>query len=133
MKYRRSVIPAAVILFASTLQAVYAGGNSWKMAILFEPSPVQVEREQAQRVMIYRGMKDTDIDRAMDEQFDRIETMMFTGTIVTDDTGQPLRDPTTGDIVSNNLAEEVNANTADIDQLTTQVDDIEDDIDWEQP
>jgi hypothetical protein len=133
MKSRRSVIPTAVILFASTLQAAYADGNSWHMANLFEPSPAQVKREQAQRVMIYHGMKDTDIDRAMDEQFDRIEAMMFTGTIVTDDKGQPLRDPTTGDIVSNNLAEEVNANTADIDQLTTQVDDIEDDIDWEQP
>ena len=133
MKPRRSVIPAAVILFASTLQTAYADGNSWKMANLFEPGPAQVEREQAQRVTIYHGMKGTDINRAMDEQFDRIETMMFTGTIVTDDTGQPLRDPTTGDIVSNNLAEEVNANTADIDQLTTQVDDIEDDIDWEQP
>jgi hypothetical protein len=99
MKYRRSVIPAAVILFASTLQVAYAGGNSWQMAILFDPSPAQVEREQAQRVMIYHGMKDTDINRAMDEQFDRIESMMFTRTIVTDDTGQPLRDPTTGDIV----------------------------------
>jgi len=100
MKSRRSVIPAAVILFASTLQAAYADGKSWQMAHLFEPSPAQVEREQTQRVMIYHGMKDTDINRAMDEQFDRIETMMFTGTIVTDDTGQPLRDPTTGDVVT---------------------------------
>ena len=100
MKTRRSVIPATVILFASTLQAVYADGNSWQMANLFEPTPARVKHEQTQRVMIYHGMKDTDVNRAMDEQFDRIETMMFTGTIVTDDTGQPLRDPKTGDIVT---------------------------------
>jgi hypothetical protein len=99
MKTRRSVIPATVILFASTLQAAYADGNSWQMANLFEPTPAQVKHEQTQRVMIYHGMKDTDVHRAMDEQFDRIETMMFTGTIVTDDTGQPLRDPKTGDVV----------------------------------
>ncbi len=100
MKMRRSVIPATVILFASTLQAAYADVNSWQMARLFEPTPAQVKHEQTQRVMIYYGMKDTDVNRAMDEQFDRIETMMFTGTIVTDDTGQPLRDPKTGDIVT---------------------------------
>jgi len=100
MKTRRSVIPATLILFASTLQAAYADGNSWQMAKLFEPTPAQVKHEQTHRVMIYHGMKDTDVNRAMDEQFDRIETMMFTGTIVTDDRGQPLRDPTTGDVVT---------------------------------
>jgi hypothetical protein len=99
MKTRRSVIPATVILFAMTLQAAYADDNTWQMTNLFEPSPAQIEREQKQRVMIYHGMKDTDINRAMDEQFDRVETMMFTGTILTDDTGKPLHDPETGDVV----------------------------------
>jgi len=69
------------------------------MANLLEPSPAQIEREQKGGVMIYHGMKDTDVNRAMDEQFEWIEIMMFTGTIVTDDTGEPLRDPETGDIV----------------------------------
>ena len=35
---------------------------------------------------------------ALDEQFDRIEYMMFTGTIVTDASGAVLTDPETGEI-----------------------------------
>ncbi len=99
MKTCRALLPATVILFASSLPIAYADGNSWQMTTLFEPNPAQIEREQKGRVMIYHGLKDTDVNRAMDEQFERVETMMFTGTIVTDDTGQPLRDPETGVIV----------------------------------
>ncbi|WP_455234058.1 hypothetical protein [Thiogranum longum] len=99
MKARRSVIPVAGVLFASIMQAAYADNDSWQTANLFEPPPAQIEREQKQHVMIYHGMKDTDVNRAMDEQFGRIEAMMFTGTIVTDGAGQPLRDPTTDDVV----------------------------------
>jgi len=99
MKTCRTILPATVIVFASSLPIAHADGNAWKMTTLFEPSPAQIEREQKGRVMIYHGMKDTDVNRAMDEQFKRVETMMFTGTIVTDDAGEPLRDPETGDIV----------------------------------
>ena len=99
MKTCRTILPATVIVFASSLPIAHADGNSWKMTTLFEPSPAQIEREQKGHVMIYHGIKDTDVHRAMDEQFERVETMMFTGTIVTDDTGQPLRDPATGDVV----------------------------------
>ena len=45
--------------------------------------------------MIYRGKQDTDVDRASEEQFERVEAIMFTGTIVTDKEGKPLRDTET--------------------------------------
>ena len=99
MKTCRALMPATVIWFASTLPVANADVNSWQKTNLFEPSPAQIQREQKGRVMIYHGMKDTDVTRAMDEQFERVETMMFTGTIVTDDTGEPLRDPETGEFV----------------------------------
>ena len=99
MKACKSVITAMVFCLASTLRAAYADEDSWQMTNLFEPSPAQLEREKRGRVVIYHGIKDIDVNRAMDAQFERIENMMFTGTIVTDDTGQPLRDPTSGEIV----------------------------------
>ena len=94
-----SIPSASVLWFTLSLQTAAADENSWQLANLFTPSPAQIEREHKGHVMIYNGIKDVDIDRAMDEQFDRIESMMFTGTIVTDDAGQPLRDPETGELV----------------------------------
>ena len=99
MNSRISAGSASVIWIALSLQTAAAADNSWQMSHLFAPSPAQIDRERKGRVMIYHGMKDIDVDRAMDEQFDRIESMMFTGTIVTDDAGRPLRDPETGEVV----------------------------------
>ncbi len=100
MRNRITVIAVWVFLLTSAGQTAYADQKSWQMATLFSPSSAQLEREEKGRVMIYHGMKDVDVERAMDEQFDRIEAMMFTGTVVTDSTGQPLRDPKTGVVVT---------------------------------
>ena len=45
---------------------------------------------------IYEGLRDIDIQRAMDEEFGRVENMMFIRTIKTDETGKTARDPETG-------------------------------------
>ena len=100
MYTRRSLLSASVFCLASITQLAAADGGSWQMSNLFEPNPAQLEREKTGHVMIYHRIKDIDVNRAMDEQFERIESMMFTSTIVTNDTGQPLRDPTTGELVT---------------------------------
>ena len=44
---------------------------------LFEPTDAELRQERAGRVYIYDGLKATDIDRAMREQFQRADSMMF--------------------------------------------------------
>lgn len=69
-----------------------AGENAWQTRSLFEPSQNQRQLEERGRIMIYDGLRDLTIERVLDSQFDRIQNMMFTRIIRTDNTGNPLRD-----------------------------------------
>ena len=77
---------------------VYAE-TGWLERMLFEPSPQQLELEARGRVMIYRGFKDSQVEDALDRQFERIEHMMFIGTILTDETGSEIKDADTGEVL----------------------------------
>lgn len=68
----------------------------WQLSLLFEPSPAQLKVEDRGRVVIYDSLRSSDIERAMDEQFDRVDNMMFVNTIITDTQGMPIMDPDTG-------------------------------------
>ena len=70
--------------------------HDWQISMLFNPSEHQLEVEHKGRVMIYDGLYSAEVNQAMEQQFDRIEHMMFTNTIMTDEAGKPLRDPKTG-------------------------------------
>ena len=99
LKTQSTALAVAVFVLVSLAHTAGADGSSWQTKNLFKPGPTQLQSEKRGRVTIYHGLKDTDVHRAMDEQFERIDNMMFTGTIVTDGTGQPLRDPDTGAVV----------------------------------
>lgn len=90
--------PLSVFLIALSLgiSGPTQAADSWQEKILFSPPPSQIERENRGRIMIYDGLTDTKIARAMDTQFDRIESMMFVRTVVTDSQGEALRDTETG-------------------------------------
>lgn len=52
--------------------------TTWQESRLFEPSESQLAQEQRGQVFIYDGLEIGKVQQAMDEQFDRIENMMFT-------------------------------------------------------
>ena len=53
------------------------------MVRLFELPQNDLKWEAKGRVMIHDGMTDRDVERAFDEQFDRLVQMMFIRVVVT--------------------------------------------------
>jgi len=76
--------------------------QSWQLSLLFNPGNHQYEMERRGRVFIYDGLRDTVVEQALDEQYERIEGMMFINTVVTDDDGVPMTDPETGELLVEN-------------------------------
>jgi hypothetical protein len=95
------------LLPVSVIAAVLALGvtdpaearDSWQEKMLFNPSVSQLELEKRGRVMIYDDIKESQVARAMDLEFERIQSMMFVRTIATNSEGRVLRDEETGDVV----------------------------------
>ncbi len=103
MHYRQSIIAAVICAGVITPGLVAADDSNytrWQESRLFEPTQAQLQHEAEGRVMIYHKLPDTVVERAMTEQHDRIESMMFTSTIKTDDQGSPIKDPETGEYLT---------------------------------
>ena len=73
--------------------------ETWQERRLFHPTPSEQKRDKDGGVMIYEGMRDLDIKLAMNANFDRIESMMFVRTKITDKAGEVVKDPITGNAV----------------------------------
>lgn len=76
-----------------------AAAGDWQEKLLFNPPESQLKLEQRGRIMIYDGLTHKQIAKAMDTQFDRIESMMFVRTIVTDGEGNTMHDIVTGEVM----------------------------------
>jgi hypothetical protein len=74
--------------------------TDWQMQKLFDPSPAQLEREARGHITIFSHLPDTVVERAIEEQFDRVESMMFTRIIVTDNRGSPREDAESGEPIT---------------------------------
>jgi hypothetical protein len=81
---------------SGTEPAAQADVREWQLQRLFNPSAADLEADARGRVMIYDGLTDKMVSRALREQFERVESMMFTRTIVTDDQGRARTDSADG-------------------------------------
>lgn len=102
MKYRSVSNLAITLGLLAGYQAASAeppSVNSWQMKRLFQPSQADLKSEAKGRVMIYDGMTDKMVERALSEEFQRVDAMMFTRVVVTDADGEPRRDPESGEVV----------------------------------
>lgn len=72
----------------------------WQLKRLFSPSARQLTMEKRHKVYTYVGLTDRQLEAAMDENFDRIQSFMIANVIITDETGKPRRDPKTGEILT---------------------------------
>ena len=94
-----SYASAAILISASALAADSEKVDSYQQNALFQPSNGQLTRESQGLVYIYDGLTDKTVNKAMDVQPDRIKSMMFVNTKITDKSGNLLRDAETDEIL----------------------------------
>jgi hypothetical protein len=95
-----------LVLLAGSIQAeeslsdlaLLETADKWQTNRLFKPTDYQHKKESQGQIMIYDGLRDTTVKKAFDTNFNRIENMMFTRVIVTDESGQPELD-VTGNVI----------------------------------
>ncbi len=73
-----------ILLTANLAGLLLDGPGAWAADVrdielrrLFDPTPAELRAEQSGRIYIYEGLRETDVARAMTEEFDRVDSMMF--------------------------------------------------------
>ncbi|UCH39341.1 MAG: hypothetical protein JSU67_14430 [Gammaproteobacteria bacterium] len=79
-----SLIFAALLVNLSSAQAY----DSYQLKVLFTPTKSDLEAEARGRVMIYDSLKNETVEKALNEQFGRIDRMMFIRTQLIQESGE---------------------------------------------
>jgi hypothetical protein len=80
VKYQLKAI--ANLIFAVLLVASFSvhANDRYQLKVLFTPSNSDLQAEANGRVMIYDSLKNETVEKAMNEQYERIDKMMFVRT-----------------------------------------------------
>ncbi len=71
--------------------------EQWQLDMIYHPGESVLKRESRGFVYIYDGFGETQVDRILDDKFERMDHMMFTRIRLTDSNGEFLLDPETGE------------------------------------
>lgn len=85
---KRQKIIASLLSMLVTAPLSASAEDSYQKRVLFSPSAETLLAEARGRIMIYDGLKNETVERALDGQFDRIGNMMFIRTVYTQENGE---------------------------------------------
>jgi hypothetical protein len=94
---RASLLAVCATIGVTSGQAWSADVSEIELRRLFQPTDAELAAEERGRLYIYEGLRDTDVQRALDEEFERVDNMMFIRTRKTDQAGEVKRDEETGE------------------------------------
>ena len=81
-----------LLLCSASLEVSAGDISEWDQRLLFDPPQSLMVAEARGRVTIYDGLPEATVDEAMDDQFDRIDYMMFTGMRYQTPEGEEIAD-----------------------------------------
>ena len=85
-------VPASAVPAEAPGATVPVYADNWQLRRLMQPTDAELLREARGEVVIYDGLTDKQIESAMSLHPQRIRSMMFVGTIITDEDGAPQMD-----------------------------------------
>lgn len=95
-----------VFLLCTSVMAAQDGAMDlmyeFQLDQLMDPSEEQIQLEKEGYVFIYDGLKESDIQLALDKYQNRMGSMMFINVVWTNEAGEPLVDPYTGQPIVDN-------------------------------
>jgi hypothetical protein len=85
-------VPASAVLAEAPGAALPVYTDNWQLRRLMQPTEGELLREGRGEIVIYDGLTDQQVEAAMSLHTQRIRSMMFVGTVITDDKGAPQMD-----------------------------------------
>lgn len=83
----KGLVSLIFVTLLVTLSSAH-GYDSYQLKVLFTPSKSDLEAEAKGRVMIYDSLKNETVEKALNEQFGRINHMMFVRTQYLQESGE---------------------------------------------